>query len=229
MITRWPVCQAGGRPGMPTMSPEMSAVALLERAVAGDEEALETLLLQHFDHLAADIARRIPADVRGTLAPDDVVQDAFIVAFQRIREFQPQGDGAFLGWLARIAEHRLLDAVKTLRAAKRGGGWQRLADAHDPERTGLVPLLEMLPQSSRTPSRSAAVHEALTALAAAIEQLSPDYRDVLRLRFIESLPVADCAARMQRSEGAVHMLLGRALAALRARMGDTSRFFTRTT
>lgn len=200
--------------------------ALLAKAVAGDGDALETLLLRHCDRLAADIARRIPDDLRSTLSAEDVVQEAFIVAFERIGAFEPQGAAAFHGWLARIAENRLLDAIKALRSEKRGGGWGRLSDADD-DTGSIVPILEMLVTHSRTPSSSAAVHEAVSAVTAAVETLDPDYRDVLRLRYIEARPFAECAARLGRSEGAVHMLLGRALAALRARLGESTKFFTR--
>lgn len=211
------------------MSGQADHDALLSRAVAGDENALETLLLQYFDRLVATISRRLPDDARSALSAEDVVQDAFIVVFQRIGGFDPKGGGAFFTWLSQIAENRLMDAVKSLRAAKRGGGWARVTEAREAadEVNDIIPLLEMLPASSRTPSRSAAAHEAVSALESALESLDPDYRDVLRMRYIEMQPVASCAARLRRSEGAVHMLLGRALAALRARMGDTARYFTR--
>lgn len=199
--------------------------ALLHKAVSGDGDALETLLLQHFDRLVDGISRRIPDDVRSALSAEDVVQDAFIVAFQRIGSFEPQGGEAFFAWLSRIAENRLMDAAKALRSAKRGGGWVRMTDARDDD--DIIPLLEMLPTHSRTPSRSAAAHEAVSALGAALDSLDPDYREVLRLRYIEMSPIAACSERLRRSEGAVHMLLGRALAALRARLGDTARYFTR--
>jgi RNA polymerase sigma-70 factor (ECF subfamily) len=201
---------------------------LLQNAVAGDAAALESLLLQHFDRLVAHVAARMPDDVRGPLSAEDVVQDALIVVFQRIAGFQPQGGEAFFGWLARIAENRLMDAAKALRAAKRGGGRQRITDPHGPD-ADIIPLLESLHVHSRTPSRSAAAHEAAAALTAALEALDPDYRDVLRLRYIEAQPIAVCAERLQRSEGAIYMLLTRALAALRGRLGDASRFVSRST
>ena len=209
------------------MSDRTDDDALLHKAVAGDGDALETLLLQYFDRLVAVVSGRIPDDVRSALSAEDVVQDAFIVAFQRIGGFQPQGCEAFFAWLSQIAENRLMDATKALRAAKRGGGWARVTDARDATDDDIIPVLEMLPTRSRTPSRSAAAHEALAALEAALEALEPDYREVLRLRYIEMQPVAACAARLQRSEGAVHMLLSRALAALRARLGESARYFTR--
>lgn len=82
--------------------------ALIREAVAGDRDALETLLYRQADRLVNDVSRRLPDDVRSALSAEDVVQDAFIVAFQRIGSFEPRGDGgSFFTWLSRIAENRL--------------------------------------------------------------------------------------------------------------------------
>ncbi|MBL8879703.1 MAG: sigma-70 family RNA polymerase sigma factor [Phycisphaerales bacterium] len=208
------------------MSGSLANSLLLQKAVAGDATALEALLLVHFDRLVASIAARLPADLRAAVSAEDVVQDAMIVAFQRISGFTSADDAAFYAWLERIAENRLMDVCKALRAAKRGGGWDRISDALGATSDEILPLLELLPNPSRSPSRSAAAHEAACALTAAIETLEPDYRDAVRLRFIEMQPIEVCCARLNRSEGAVYMLLNRALAALRGRMGDTTRFFS---
>lgn len=208
------------------MSEHTEDESLLTRAVAGDRDARESLLLRNFDRLNAEISRRIPDDIRGTISAEDVAQEAFIVAFQRIGSLQAQGIEAFFGWLAQIAENRLMDAAKALRAAKRGGGWGRISDA-DSEAADVVPVLEMFATHSKTPSRSAAAHEAVAAMEAALNTLDPDYRAVLRMRYIDGLPATECAQRLQRSEGAVHMLLSRALLALRAKLGESGRYFTR--
>lgn len=208
-----------------TMGAAESEFQLLNKAVAGDGDALEALLLEHFEPLAAMVAQRIPRDIRDTLSAEDIVQEAFIVAFQRIAEFEPRGERAFFGWLCQIAEHRLMDAAKVLRAAKRGGGWGRVVD--DPQMDDLIPALEMLSVQSRTPSRSAADREAVRALEGALQALEPDYQQVLRLRYIEMHPVATCAERLGRSAGATQMLIRRALDALRVQLGDSARYFTR--
>ncbi len=204
----------------------MDEDALVRKAVAGDGDALEALLLHSYDRLVAAVTRRLPDDVRTALSAEDVVQDTCIVAFQRIGSFEPRGGAAFFGWLAQIAEHRLMDAVKSLRAAKRGGGRVRAVDVACGSTDDILTVLEALPGGSRTPSRSAAAHDAVSLVTAALEALDPDYREALRLRYVEQQPVAACAAQLGRSEGAVHMLLGRALAALRERMGDSARYFT---
>ena len=51
-------------------------------------------------------------------------------------------------------------------------------------------------------------------LEQAMERLSEDHREVIMLVRIEGLPAAEVAKRMNRSENAIHLLLGRALKCL---------------
>jgi DNA-directed RNA polymerase specialized sigma24 family protein len=53
-----------------------------------------------------------------------------------------------------------------------------------------------------------------------LARLPDDYRDVLIFRHLESLSHDEIATRMNRSAGAVRMLWGRALAALREACGE---------
>ena len=57
-------------------------------------------------------------------------------------------------------------------------------------------------------------------LADALGALPADYREVIVLRHIETLPFADVAQRMGRSEDSVQKLWVRALAQLRRTLGD---------
>jgi RNA polymerase sigma-70 factor (ECF subfamily) len=61
----------------------------------------------------------------------------------------------------------------------------------------------------------------------ALDDLKEDYGEVLRLRYIQSLSVAETAQRMGRTDGAVMMLCHRGLQQLEEVIGDPSRFFSR--
>jgi RNA polymerase sigma-70 factor, ECF subfamily len=200
---------------------------LVSLAAAGDAMALERLLVLHYDRLAAQVGRKLPDELRGLISADDVLQEAFVVAFREIRQFKPAGPDAFYHWLAAIAQHRLLDMVKAQRAAKRGGGRRAINRPSRSPEESLAGLLELLQVNERTPSRSVAAHEAIGAIRVGLSGLKEDYREALRLRYIEGLPVAEAAARMQRTEHAVHMLCHRGLEQLREALGRSSQFFTR--
>jgi len=207
--------------------PEATEQQWVTRAVAGDQAALEHLLVSHYDRLAAEVGRKLPTALRGVIAAEDVLQEAFVVAFREIGRFEPRGPDSFHHWLAAIAKHRLLDLVKAQRRAKRGGGRVALeAEARSPEES-MVGLLELLNAHEHTPSRSAAGHEAISAVQVALAGLKEDYRQALQLRYIEGLPVAEVANRMGRTERAVHMLCHRGLQRLHESLGRSSRFFSR--
>ena len=205
----------------------MSEEELVQQAVAGDEAALRRLLLAHHDRLAASIARQLPEDLQRILSVDDVLQEAYLVVFRKMREFEPGQAGGFRAWLTTVAEHRLADLIKRQRRAKRGGGRTPAEPRPENDESTVIDMLQMLATDSRTPSREARMHEAFAAVQTALENLKGDAREALRLRYLEGLSVAELAERMGRSEGAVHMLCTRGLQSLREVLGDLSRFLSR--
>ena len=54
----------------------------------------------------------------------------------------------------------------------------------------------------------------LKLLEEALQQLKPEHRDVILMARIEKLSAKEIGAEMNRSENAVHLLLGRALKSL---------------
>ena len=199
----------------------------LARAVAGDRAAIQQLLLDHHDQVASLIAAKIPADLRAVLSADDICQDAYVTIFQQITSFQPHDDRAFRRWLLTIAERKLVDAIRVQRAVKRGGGRQVDNLAPDASASSAVPLLDLVAVHEHTPSRSAAHRELVGQVQSALLALKDDYRDALRLHYIECLTVAETAQRMGRSDGAVLMLCKRGLRQLAEIVGDPTNFFSR--
>ena len=202
-------------------------LGLVAKATAGDRAAIQQLLLLHHDRLVAAITKKVPADLRGVLAASDVCQEAYIAVFRQITSFQPHNERAFHRWLLTIAERKLVDAIRTLRAAKRGGGTHGKLGQVDAVASSVIELLDVVAVNERTPSRSAAHREMVLAVQNALGELKEDYREALRLHYIESLSVAETAERMGRSDGAVLMLCNRGLRRLAEVIGDPARFFSR--
>lgn len=199
----------------------------IARAVAGDRMALERLLLAQYPRLAAQVARRFPRVLKGVVGVEDVLQETFVEAFRKIGSFEARTVDAFYHWLATIAAHRLLDAAKRLRALKRGAGRKVSLTGADAENSSIVPLLEQLAAHEHTPSRSAVSHEMVNAVQVALAGLKARYRQALRLRYIEGVPLADVAARMGLTERAVDHLCERGRQQLRAVLHRSSRYLKR--
>ena len=202
-----------------------SPSTLLTRAIAGDHLAVQQLLLRHHDRLVETIRAKLLAKLRGTVSPEDVCQEAYIVAIRKIGSFEPEGDDAFFGWLRTIADRKLRDAIRAGRAAKRGG--DRVAvETPRADTASVVALLDIVAVHERTPSRSIARREAIGAIQDAVAKPPDDYREVIRLRYVEGCSAAETAEQMKRGEGAVRMLCMRALERLGKIVGDPARLLS---
>jgi RNA polymerase sigma-70 factor (subfamily 1) len=196
---------------------------LLYAAVSGDADVLATLLKKYAPNVRASLAGQIHKKWQSVLSEDDVMQQTYADAFTDIGNFDPEGDGSFSGWLCRLAQCNLRDAIRMLQAAKRGGRINRV-ELDLAESTRL--LVSMLTASGMSPSSHAAGKEAEALLAQALAQLSPASQIAVRMFDLEGHDVEDIAQELDRSVGAVYMLRARAHDKLRKLLGATGNFFT---
>lgn len=201
--------------------------ALIDAAVAGDDAALERLLMRSHRRLAAHLESKMPRALRRLLNVEDILQDTYLTVFQKIGDYRYRGHGSFFRWLATVGDSRLIDTIKSERTTKRGGDYRRVENATSPKTGSVVEFLDLLSTDERTPSGDAAGHEARHCVQAALNDLKEDHREVLQLRYLEGLPVREVAERMHRSEGAVCLLCHRALKRLQELLGTSTRFFSR--
>ena len=195
---------------------------LVGRAVAGERAALDCLLAMYLPRLGAAIAPRMPASLRGSLQVEDVLQEVTLEVVRTVGMFQGTEAKSFYAWLCQIAAHRLLDMVRAGRAAKRGGGRM----AMDAQVASMTCFLDRVAVNSRTPSMSAAGHEAASAVTAALERIPENYRLAVRLRYLEGLAPAEIAVRMGRTEEGVRLLCHRGCKLLADVLGPMSHFLT---
>ncbi|MBW3576834.1 MAG: sigma-70 family RNA polymerase sigma factor [Actinobacteria bacterium] len=178
-----------------TLDPEV--VDLVSRAQQGDGEAFARLYDRYVDQIYGFLLHK----VRDRHLAEDLTSDVFLRALKAIPRFRWQGVdiGA---WLTTIARNRVTDHFKSART--------RLVRPVDEvgERPGNRPADD--------PEAAAMASDLSTLLAAAVELLKDDHREVLFLRFTQNLSVSETAHAMQRSDGAIKALQYRALRALAA-------------
>ncbi|MCB9853667.1 MAG: sigma-70 family RNA polymerase sigma factor [Phycisphaerales bacterium] len=208
-------------PAGPNDDPE-----LLSRAIAGEPLALDRLLLDHHRALKSVVEKKLPPTLASVVSAEDILQECYTEAYRDIGKFRPDGPNALFRWLCTIADHRLLDTLRAHRAAKRGGGRAAVSAGTDQQHSAALALLDVVFAHTHTPSRSVAGHEASAAVKAAIDTLKPEYRDAIRLRYIEGRSVGETAAIMGKSERSVHKLCSRGIQRLRDALGNASRFFS---
>jgi RNA polymerase sigma factor (sigma-70 family) len=137
--------------GTSTRGPPVSGlpdVELAALAAAGERQAFGELVRRHGSAVRA-LLRRMGADAA---TADDVAQDAFLAAYERIGELR--GHGAFAGWIKRIAARlyirrwRRRGRLETLEAVETedlGAGGEGMAAA----RLDLDDALQALSESER--------------------------------------------------------------------------------
>ncbi|MHC4549260.1 MAG: sigma-70 family RNA polymerase sigma factor [Planctomycetota bacterium] len=183
---------------------ETEEQALIERARAGNEEALRRLFERYRSLVCARVLERLSPGILRKVSVADVLQETYLVAFRRLAEFEDRGPGSFPAWLARIAELKAREVTrKYARTAKR-------ADVAEVSRDARRDTAEFA-GSMPTPSQLAIAAELEDAARAALEQLPEHYREVVRLLQEERLTMAEAAARLGRSREAVKKLYVRAL------------------
>jgi RNA polymerase sigma-70 factor (ECF subfamily) len=191
---------------------------LIARARQRDEAALTELLQAHAERLLESVRTELGDRLRRRLESQDIMQQVYLDALNSIDQFVDRGHDSFFAWLRRIALNRICDVDRKAFQTVKRGGELRVADLG--RDASLAPLLEALAASGTSPSMAADRTDRQRLLRGALEQLSEDQREVIQLRYLRQLSVAETAAKMDRSERAVRSLCVRALIRLRELLGD---------
>ncbi|MFH1417778.1 MAG: sigma-70 family RNA polymerase sigma factor [Planctomycetota bacterium] len=196
----------------------------IRQAVEGDGDALQRLIVEYHAPLHATVERRMSAALRRHVGPDDILQLAYVAAFKSSDRCSFDGPGAFYKWLEKIAIDQLKNAARDLRRAKRD--IRRNLSRSPTGNTSACDLVGRLSSPRSTPSRQLSKREASAAAVSSLARLPDHYRQVVQMRFLEEQSVAEIAAELGKSEGAVHMLIKRALDRLAELMGSISRYLS---
>ena len=186
---------------------------LVTLAKKGDRAALEHLCQIYGERVHWIVRFRMGSEIRLKLDSMDVVQDAFLFALEDLDDFNYRDEGDFLRWLSKIAENRIRDNIKKLHADKRDIRKEVLLRNLVPTTHGSL-LGALGPVASTTPSLIISKREELSKLERAIDELRPEYREVIILKKIEELSYKEISNRLGKSTDAVGMLISRAMIAL---------------
>jgi RNA polymerase sigma-70 factor (ECF subfamily) len=170
----------------------LSDTEIVRRVRAG-EPALFELIVRRYNQRLYRTARAI---VKNEAEAEDVMQQAYISAFQHLATFA--GNAQFSTWLIRITINVALMRLRKdrkLSLVDDEGAWETLM-THD------------TPPPS--PEQQASTHELATLLEAAVDALPEAYRMVFALREIEELSTAEVASALEVSEDVVKQRLHRA-------------------
>jgi RNA polymerase sigma factor (sigma-70 family) len=166
-----------------------STFHLIDRARAGDLEAVERLFACHVKPLQRWARGRLPKWARDLADTDDLVQDALLQTFKRIEDFQARRVGALQAYLRQAVINRVRDELR-----RKG----RQPDAIE------LDGLEL--ESAVSPLEQAIGREAVECYQRALQRLKPEEREAIIARIemgysyeelaqILSKPTADAARK----------------------------------
>jgi RNA polymerase sigma factor (sigma-70 family) len=89
-----------------------STFSLIERARAGDSEALERLFDRHRKPLQRWASGRLPKWARDISDTEDLVQETLLQTFKRIGDFEPRRVGALQAYLRQAVLNRIREELR---------------------------------------------------------------------------------------------------------------------
>jgi RNA polymerase sigma-70 factor (ECF subfamily) len=184
---------------------------LVDAARNGDVGAFEQLV-RRYDRNVFRIAQRITQNREDA---EDVVQDAFLKAFQNLGQFQ--GQSKFYTWLVRIAVNEALMRLRRRRP-------ERMVSLDEEIRTEEDSMPREVADWSPNPEQLYSQAELKDILSKTIQGLPPGFRTVFVLRDMEALSTEETAEALNLSIPAVKSRLLRARLQLRDRL---NKFFKR--
>jgi RNA polymerase sigma-70 factor, ECF subfamily len=167
--------------------------------VKGGEVALYEIIMRRYNQRLYRVARAV---LRDDAEAEDVMQDAYVRAYQHLDQFA--GRSLFSTWLTRIALH---EALSRLRLRNRN---QQFDDIGRDGESSMNNMVESSPDPEQNASRAELSHLLEEALLGLPEQ----YRTVVMLRDVEGMSTAETASALDLTEDNVKIRLhrGRAMA-----------------
>jgi RNA polymerase sigma-70 factor (ECF subfamily) len=188
----------------------------LERAAEGDPGAFDELFGRHRDFLRLVVQLRMDARLRARVDPSDVVQEAQLDAFRRLRDFLDRRPMPFRLWLRMTTRERLLKVQRRhLHTGRRDAG----RDVPLPEQSSLL-LAGRLLAGGSTPSQRLDRGETARRVREAVAALPEADREVLLMRNFEGLSNQEVAYLLGLDPATASKRHGRALLRLRQALLD---------
>lgn len=174
---------------------EADVIALVEQARDGDPEAFASLYDRYVDRVYRFVLYRVSGD--NALA-EDITSEVFVRALRKIKTFTWQGRDVG-AWFLTIARNLVLDHFKS-------GKFRLEVVGAEPPEGNADQIVD--------PEDKALSRVSQADLYKAIRQLGNEQQEVIYWRFLQSYSVAETAAAMDKSEGAIKALQYRAVKAL---------------
>jgi RNA polymerase sigma-70 factor, ECF subfamily len=192
------------------------SVDLIERARAGDREALNALFARHRDRLRRMVEMRLDTRLQGRLDASDVVQDAYVEVAERLDEYLRDPKLPLFLWLRLVVGERLMKLHRHhLGTQMRDAGREVSLYRGALPAASSAALAAQLLGKHTSPTQAVVRAERILRVQEALNTLDPVDREILSLRHFEELTAAEAAQILGIEEAAAAKRYFRALKRLK--------------
>lgn len=178
--------------GSPEAGEEPADEVLVLQAQAGDSAAYDELVTRHRGRIFAMIRQMTKNEADAW----DLSQEAFIKAWKALPRFEVKAK--FSTWLYRIAHNTVYDWARRKRPESGGELNEEIFGSG-----AIDPASRTTPSAERRPDDALRAEELRVKIEAALDQLSPQHREVVILKDVQGLAYKEIAEVMECSIGTV--------------------------
>ena len=187
-----------------------STESLLQRVRDHDPRAMAEFFQLRRDQLLVYVERNMGQALRRKVEPEDIVQDAGIECVRSIAKMDLSERDPF-SWMCQVAERKIVDAHRRFFDAKKRDAGREVPMGSPGSQTGKGGLVELLVASITSPSQAFSRDQRHQRLSQALKELPELTQEVLRLRYVEGLASKEIAHRLDKTDGAIRVMLTRAV------------------
>ena len=184
---------------------------LIRDGKEGDANALSTLFARYQERVLRIVRLRLSAPLRDRLRLQsmDILQETFLHAIRKLKDFEPTTEASFLHWLSRIVENVIRDQIDYSRAGKRDSAAERSLDQSIAVQSGHVHLRDLIPDEGTSPTQAVVRKGIRSIVDNLLLELEEPERELIIQRKLEGLTFGEMAAELGKSEDAVRKLFNR--------------------
>ena len=158
------------------------------------------------------IEKNLGPVLRKKIEPDDIYQELCVAALAAPEQFNVPGRDSFK-LLCQIAEQRIIDSHRRLVSAQKRSV-ERERSINQPLPAGQGAFIDLLVASLTSASQAFSKTQKEFELMQAMEALTAEQREVIRLRFVDGWATKEIAEKLGKTDGAIRVLLSRTISQL---------------
>ena len=167
-----------------------------KKAILEAREASEHQLTCLYEEYYSKVARYIFARIGDQTEAEDLASEVFVKALDSLKNYQERGL-PMQAWLFKIAHNLVVDHLRKISRQK------------------AVPIEDLKVPDDSDPVEEAEAHLEMERVNRAMQSLTEDQREVIRLRFMAELTSKEVSQVLNKSDGAVREMQRASLEKLR--------------